>query len=149
MSSILRAVALFCDDIRHESAGTQSLVGIFPDNLAISELPGALPRLSIYFRYECDTDNPPKSLRIEVIAPWAEAPIFSNEIPSATIEQGISDSRRDKLPLTGFIASLSMANFPLLESGLILVKVIVDEGEGVICGQLRVSHQEQPALTES
>jgi hypothetical protein len=44
------ACALFCEDVRQEKTGGETLVGVMRDNLAMSSLPGVLPKLGIYIR---------------------------------------------------------------------------------------------------
>lgn len=41
---------IFCDDIRHETSGKLTLVGVYSDSLVVSTLPATLPRLCLVAR---------------------------------------------------------------------------------------------------
>ena len=41
--------ALFCDDVRLELGGTQSIIGVLQDAVLVEEFPLTIPRLSVFF----------------------------------------------------------------------------------------------------
>lgn len=54
--SRISAIALFCDDIRHEASGEFSLMGVHPDTMLVPGVPGMLPKLAIYMRAHVPLD---------------------------------------------------------------------------------------------
>jgi hypothetical protein len=44
----VRAMGVFCDDIREEVQGMHSLVGIYPDNVNVPVVPRMMPKLGLY-----------------------------------------------------------------------------------------------------
>lgn len=56
MSLPFDAVTLFAEDVREETQGTLSLIGILPDTLAVPGVPAALPKLAIYTRVHVPID---------------------------------------------------------------------------------------------
>ena len=46
----ISVVALFCSDVRQEKGGTETIVGIFPDNVNLLTIPGAFAQMYVYVR---------------------------------------------------------------------------------------------------
>ena len=57
---------LFCDDIRHETSGKMTLVGVYSDALIVPELPATLPRLCLVARLIAPLAQPPRSVTLRV-----------------------------------------------------------------------------------
>ena len=57
---------LFCDDIRHETSGKLTLVGVYTDALIVPELPVTLPRLCLVARLIAPLAQPPRSVTLRV-----------------------------------------------------------------------------------
>ena len=57
---------LFCDDIRHETSGKLTLVGVYSDALIVPELPATLPRLCLVARLIAPLAQPPRSVTLRV-----------------------------------------------------------------------------------
>ena len=45
---------ILCEDIRDERSGTETLVGVLPDNVAIRGPRGVMPKLAVYLRIQID-----------------------------------------------------------------------------------------------
>jgi hypothetical protein len=48
----ISAIALFCEDIREEKAGTETLIGVMPSTLSVPSFPSGVPKLGIYCRVQ-------------------------------------------------------------------------------------------------
>jgi hypothetical protein len=57
---------IFCDDIRHETSGKLTLVGMYSDSLFVSQWPATLPRLCLVARLISSLKAPPRSVRLRV-----------------------------------------------------------------------------------
>lgn len=70
----------FCDDIRSEVDGKISLMGIYSGGLQVNtKLPVTLAKLCIVSNISCPTNDPFKSLKLEIF--YEEALLFSSEVP--------------------------------------------------------------------
>jgi len=150
----LATVCLFCEDIREERSGQDTIVGTMPDNLvAEGQRPSAtakamLPKLGIYLRINFDIDGGmPKSVKAEVYltngAKFAES-AWAPEV----VEKAFSDTRANQLPLVGLVFKLVAGHLPLGDGGKIKVVVTVDDAE-YLAGALNVivsSVLQPPAL---
>lgn len=132
------AIALFCEDIREEKSGAETLIGLFPDNVLVPTIPSALPRLSIYIRYHGLTGSPPKSLEFSLIAPWTDKALIKYEVPNHVIEKGVLESKDGRLPMFGLISRLQTQNWLIEAPGLVLLKVLIDGHHEMICGQMNI-----------
>jgi hypothetical protein len=131
-------VALFCDDVREEKAGTDTLVGIFPDNVVVAEVPTSIPKVSIYFRFHGAVVAPVTSLQFLVTVPWSDEPILKHDVSREVIEKGVEESKINGLPLFGIISRITTYNWVVEKSGIVLVKAIVNDSSEIVCGQLRI-----------
>src|SRR5437870_1805794 len=112
------AIALFCEDIRAEVLGTDSLVGVLPDNLAIGPTPGFLPKLAIYLRLQIYDETQVQTIKGKVILPGGQ------EIELATFEN-IQDTKKKALengmPYAGLVGKAVMSPVPIEQYGRIEV----------------------------
>ncbi len=68
----LHGITIFCEDIREELGNKVSLIGILPDNLNLSSIPGTLPKLGIYTRIHIPITWEPCALKMFMSAPGTE-----------------------------------------------------------------------------
>ncbi len=129
------AIALFCEDIREEKSGVDSLMGVLPDNINVGNLPGMLVKLCVYFRIQLDVDVNPKTMKARIKLPGA-API---EI--ATFDDLIETSKQHAeaigLPFAGMIAKAIFTPLAIDQLGKIEAFIEVD-GTEYICGALNL-----------
>src|SRR5262245_11854322 len=126
------AVAIFCEDIREEASGQNTIVGTLPDTLVLTgALPGHandkvnLPRLGLYLRLNFDAQgDKPKQLSVKLINTNSQAiPLqgWSNE----TIEKAFADSRSNGTPLVGLILKMVVTPFVFPGAGRLALVVNV------------------------
>src|SRR5665647_411847 len=60
--NIVTGIALFCEDIREEASGQNTLVGVMADNIAVPSTPVMLARLAIYTRVYFDISDVPEEV---------------------------------------------------------------------------------------
>ena len=137
------AVAIFCDDIRPETAGTVTIVGVYPDNLKVPKLPGALPKVSVYARLHVRPDYAPGPIVARVVMPdGAEA--SKNEVDGDLVRKTLEMARIDKKPYAGFILTFTMSPFSISQVGRVSVVISVGD-QNITAGSLNVQLAQPPA----
>src|SRR5262245_51753857 len=127
MMPSVSALALFCDDLRQEIGNKDSIMGIFPDNLEASKVPGALMRLAVYIRIHIapQFEFAPMSLRL--VNP-DDSEIDLGEIEQDLIRRTIATVReRGPSSIAGMISRAVMAPFPIDREGAIRVMLRVGD----------------------
>ena len=70
---------MFCEDVRCESGGTETIVGVFPDNPRVPETHPVIPKYFAYVRVNVflpyDIEQVLVRIHPEGQKPWAEAPV--------------------------------------------------------------------------
>jgi hypothetical protein len=140
------AVCVFCEDIREEKSGQDSIIGTLPDNLIAQgpppqSVPNArvfLPRMGIYLRIHLDAaQETPKKISAKVISTDGET-IVQTGWDSAIIDKTFADSKENHMPVVGLIFKAVIHPFPItLEGGKIIAVAVVD-GVERIAGALNV-----------
>jgi hypothetical protein len=135
----LSVIALFCEDIREEKSGQDTLVGTLPDNLNIGAMPtGApptashmLPKLGLYLRINLDSKGDvPKDVSAKLLG-TDNAIMASAGWEQAVIDKAFSDSRANDVPLAGLLLKIVGGPFPIREAGKIIAIATVDGMEHV------------------
>ncbi len=141
------AVCVFCEDIREEKSGQDTIVGTLPDNLVAAKSPSlgaaqnirpGLPRLGVYLRIHLDAEQEiPKEVSAKVIN--TDGQIVANSTwDHSVVEKTFADSRENHMPVVSLIFKVVAAPFMLnMEGGKITVIAIVDGVERV-AGALNV-----------
>lgn len=123
------AVCLFCDDIREERSGTDTIVGIFPDNLTIHQIPAILPRLAVYGRIVVSSENPPERVRVRIEFPWDQPPIEHVILEGSRLASEAEGSRVKGSPILTVLVKAVLSPMPIQSAGRLLVFVFVDDEE--------------------
>lgn len=127
---------LFCEDLREEKSGQDTLIGILPDNVAVPAFPGAMPKLAIYVRIHLDAAAPiPKSIVAKLVLPDGQ----ELDLPpwdKAVIDKGFDDAKANGTPLVGFILRAVLTTLQISKAGVMVLKVTID-GTDYIAANLR------------
>lgn len=131
----ISSLSLFCEDIRNEVGGLETLVGIFPDNIAFSKgFPSTLAKFGIYTRISFDVNKPPKFLRIRIVG--VEGEIISDaEMDEELIAQAVLESKKSDSPLAG-VKQIALASPLVVKSKGRIIVYLVSEKEETIAGIL-------------
>lgn len=121
-------VALFCEDVRVEASGQETLIGIFGDNLAVTQVPGLMSKMSIYIRCNFASDFDLKTLSHKFISPSGSV---LHEIPigQKMITDAIEQVRVENSPMLGIKISAIFAPFAINEYGRHSLLSYVNEEE--------------------
>lgn len=148
---MISAVAIFCEDIREEKSGQDTIVGVLPDNLVVQSLlsPAApnmarmLPRLCLYMRVHIPSQSQPKEVYATLTDPEGTI-ITRNEWPHDQIAKTFSDTRANGSPLAGLILKIVASPFPVVTFGRIVAKAVVD-GTEYVAGALNLINSDATA----
>lgn len=119
---MVASVAMFAEDIRDETQGTMSLVGIFPDNINYDKPEGQdqqpqLAKLVVYVRTIISHSEPiTDGIEIQFRSPSGQT-IASNPVAADFISDKIKEAELNGSPHTTLISQIRMNPFPLLENG--------------------------------
>jgi len=138
-------VATFCEDIRAEASGQETLVGVFADNLAVPSVPIRLPKLAIFVRCNFSLDFKLKSLANTFHEPDGSQ-ILELPVEAELIAKAIEESKRDGSPIFGIKTSAIFNPFPVKLLGRYTFLSHVN-GEKYVTGTL--NFQVQPSSTAS
>jgi hypothetical protein len=108
--STISGYAVFCEDIREEKSGGNTIVGVMRDNLSVPPLPQSIPKLGIFARIYFPLERP--ALRADIYMNTSSGE--RNQIASlepAYIEGAIKAARIENSPSAGIIASIIFAPF--------------------------------------
>lgn len=122
-------LALFCDDLREEASGQQSLMGIWPDYIKLEtpENTVATSRMAIYVRTMIPVDEKAEDLEVSLYA-GDEVVLSIASIPAEFVAKTIDEARRGGVPNAGFINRMVASAFPFASQSTLL-KVIARSGE--------------------
>jgi hypothetical protein len=144
----ISTICVFCEDIREEKSGQNTIIGTIPDNIImqktknvsapIPNLRTALPRLGIYLRIHLDANRPrPKDISAKIIDPAGQA-VIQTTWEKNVLDNSFSDSRKNGFPLVGLIFTSVMAPFPIPEEGGKITAMVTIEGIEYVAGALNV-----------
>ena len=132
----ISAVALFCEDIRDEKSGAQTLIGIFPDNADVPAFPCTFSRLGLYLRIHIDPAFDPHSLSLVLRMPSGQEQVVA-ELGRELIDKGRREAEDSQSPLIGFISRTIVRDFTISGPGRIAAVVKVGERE-ILAGALNI-----------
>lgn len=142
------ALALFCDSVRRERGGSDTIVGVLPDNMNIKETPAVLPRLSLYIRLQFDPDADVNPVSLFLRTPDGEM-ISLGVLAPEVFDRARRQAKENAKPYAGMIARTEMAPFQVIRPGRIdaIVKTATDE---ILAGHLtfKLSEESNSSPTE-
>jgi len=141
------AIAIFCEDIREEVLGTNTIVGVLPDNMRVAALPGSIPKLGLYVRINIDPNSDLEPISVRLVYPNGE----EREVIRFTdslIQRAKSQTLESGGTLAGIISKTVFSDFALREVGRIRALVKVGDRE-VVAGSLNVKIAEATSPTAS
>jgi hypothetical protein len=119
-------IGVFCEDVREEKTGQDTIIGILPDQVGLSEIPGSMGKFGIYLRLHLDAAGPkPKSIQGRLIDPSGKEialPRWSDE----TIQRGFSEAAKSGIPLVGLLMKVVFGALHVPQEGLFRVVVNLD-----------------------
>lgn len=138
------AIGLFCEDIREEKSGQDTLVGILPDNVDVPSVPGVIPKIGLYVRVHIYETGKPQKIRIRLKMPGGEETELANL--DNLIDKSKKEAAENAIPYAGIISKSVISPFKLTSIGKVEAILEVDDEE-FTCGALniRIAKKAQPA----
>ena len=129
-------ISLFCDDIRIEQTGIETLVGVYPDNVNVPLLPFQFPKLGIYTRIVIDAQDHLEKIEIQISVPGSDTQLLT-EMNRDVIADARKMAIDNGTPTVGLISKALSAPFAINEAGQVRIIVKI-EGVDYIGGILNV-----------
>ena len=131
---MMRCISLFCLDVREETGGTHSVIGVLPDNVQTKQLPFFFPKVAVYTRVYLSIDEPPSPIRIILRDPEGEQEELA-KIDMELVKGTIETARKEQSPSAGLISTASRVGFSTEKLGRFCVDVEKD-GIQIVSGSL-------------
>jgi hypothetical protein len=140
-------VGFFCEDIREEKSGQETIVGILPDNFAVPQVPGLIPKLGIYIRMHFDAKSNAKEFSVRLESPNSNDLMLGSSDEN-TVSSAIQDANKLGIPFAGVAMKAVFGPFPIKSYGVLRAIVKLD-GVDILCALLNIvptapSVSEQP-----
>ncbi|UGY15087.1 hypothetical protein HAP48_0042275 [Bradyrhizobium septentrionale] len=122
--------ALFCEDIRREGNGRDTIIGVMPAAIRVSKFPGALRRFSVYYRIRLPLDHDPSErifINLDADGVSDVQIVDEDGLSAESLERLIARTKRQKAPHVEINARLRLDDFPLIGAGQIRAVAIVGE----------------------
>jgi hypothetical protein len=138
----------FCDDVRQEVGGKQSLIGVYNGVMFVPQFPVTLPKLWLVATYSTPCEEPPKSLKLRVL---------KNSEPLADLDatpeylQQLANSREPVVPMPDgaqrmITSHLQVCFSPLMLEGPCMLRVAALTDKGDVRGLgLQIQQQSEVA----
>ncbi|KRC30666.1 hypothetical protein [Acidovorax sp. Root217] len=140
---------LYAEEVRQETSGQATIVGMFQGGLRAPALPTTIVKLAILATLFLPRDEVPKSLVLEVLL-YGKV-INTMDIPSPFINEGF-EAKKESAEYVGHAIQLvvGFANFPVTEPGKLEVRANVDgvllSGNGLVIEVASESTEKRPVL---
>jgi hypothetical protein len=135
------AITIFCEDIREEVGGTETLIGIMPDNVQLPVIPFHFPKICIYTRIHLTFDFKPEEIKFFLKFPDNSEQFFG-ETSAEQVRSALTDSHSKNNLITGLIFKVKIANLPIKTEGK-LVPMIKFGTEEFITGTLNIMTEQK------
>jgi len=141
MDPKLSAFALFCDSVREEKGGLNTIVGVMPDNVEVPAFPGAFTRLSVHYRVIIPIGFEIKPVTLTVALP--NTPKLEMGFETSLIEAALRNSSEQGNPSTTLVGSFTVNNIQIPEPMKINALVRCGDAE-ILAGYLNIKRRSPP-----
>jgi len=125
-------VGLFCEDVRDEKNGQQTIVGVFPDATFVGSVPAVLPKLVLYVRTVFSPND-----EVEIITMLLKnadgEEIEMNKVPVELLRGAQNEVRKTGSPVATIVSVLGFANFPIPTHGRIALLARIGKRDHTVC----------------
>jgi hypothetical protein len=129
------AITMFCNDVREEISGSQTIVGLLPDNIGVPIFPGGIDKIVILTRITLDVNEPPPKLATYILTQNGTR-LADNEIDSSMLAEAIAEAKSEGNLMATVNVKIEMRNIPFSEPGRLEAHLIV-EGNDYLTGSLQ------------
>jgi hypothetical protein len=127
----IAATGLFCDDIRTETSGQHTLVGIYPDTLEVPQVPGKFPVLWLYIRIHLDPALDPGPMKVVIRLPdGRDFPV--GDIGPADVDPIRRRAQDDGNPIAGVLLRYRFEDFQVHQAGRVVALLKTSKGDHAV-----------------
>ncbi|WP_430650200.1 DUF6941 family protein [Bradyrhizobium lablabi] len=149
----ISAVGIFCEDIRREGPGKDTIIGAMSDTIRVPSFPGALRRLAIYYRIRLSVDGRfTKPIKVDLDVQNDHVVVDNKSpgpIPHDVIERSIANAKKNGVPFATIIARTELAEPVEFPGPTKLVAVLRYGDQKEVCGILNVIERPKDASSAS
>jgi hypothetical protein len=140
-------IGLFCDDIREEKSGQDTIIGIMPDHVNVPSFPGVFAKLGVYVRIHLSSTADVSAITAALHFPTGEKMALAG-FDRDFIERQKQQNPAGQNPIVGLISKALAAPLLIREAGRLRIVVTFD-GEEEVCGTLNVQAAPSASVTDS
>jgi hypothetical protein len=129
------AIGLFCETVREEKSGQDTIIGIFQDNVQVPQIPGAFPQIAVYIRINLSTKATAKTLASKLIFPNGKEILLGQD--DHTISMALTEANTSGAPYAGIKVKAIISPFPVELAGIVKLVTALDGVEHV-CGMINI-----------
>jgi hypothetical protein len=118
--SPISASGFFCDDVRTEVNGLHTIVGIYPDKVALPNIPGLFQILWLYIRVHLDPELDPGSMKVFLTLPNGNE-IHVSDVDPDMIAEVQKNARDEASPFAGVLLRFRFGDFQIQQPGRLTV----------------------------
>lgn len=106
----VNAFAIFCEDVRREAQGRNTIIGVMPDTVRVPSFPGEMRRLALYIRLRLNIEASYESpIFIRVTSSPEEVLLDDHEpIPKEVVERSVSGAKQRGVPFGTIFARFEL-----------------------------------------
>ncbi len=137
-----QAIGLFCEDIRAEKSGQETVVGIFLDELNVvlaEDLPDGgtplMPKFGLYVRILLDVEAPPPRVGVRLVGPDGKL-LSQLEVDEEVILNGQRKAQDREAPIAGIVVRLLAHGTSITSNGRFTAYASFDDEERIVASLL-------------
>lgn len=119
------AFSVFCEDVRHETNGLRTLVGVLGDSVAVPQLPGAFPKLAVFSRVSMPIARDVEEVTQSFVDPQGDE-IGRYAVEPQLLEQSRQEAYANGNPVYGVSLDMRVTMLHVNSPGVYSVSVEVD-----------------------
>jgi hypothetical protein len=135
----ISAFAFFCEDVRREASGKETLIGVSADIMRFSKFPSKVRRLQVYYRIRFEVGREYNQLivpTLELDGKLIEAASPAEPFPLDMIRNSVANAAKRKVPYVT-AAGRVLLNEPFLINEPCKISAFLNIGDQkLLCGAL-------------
>jgi hypothetical protein len=147
----VRAFACFCEDVRRESAGKDTIIGLMTDTRIVPSFPWSFRRMAVYFQIKLDVDKSyDQPLLMDLESSESELEHADRSpAPLDMIERAIAKAKQRGLPFATITGRVQFKEPMLVPEKAKIYAVLKYGEERDICAVLNVIERPKDDSTAS
>jgi hypothetical protein len=143
----ITAFAIFCEDIRRESTGKNTLIGAMSDTIGVEKFPTTFRRLAVYFRIRLEVEGEyTKPISVELEIPEADGEIISqsmDRVPPEMIERSLKRAKERGLPFATLNGRMLVQEPVKIRAPRKILAILKYGKRREVCGFLNVAEKDE------